>query len=309
LTDPELPPYRPPSEAESVLVRVTRGCAWNRCTFCGMYKRTKFEARSPEEIERDLPALRELFPGARSVFLADSDSLVHPKLPEIVRAVRRAFPEAERITSYTRLHTLWRRAPEWLAELRAAGLTRVHAGLESGSARVLEARGKGVTPEVAIEGGRKALAAGFELSLYVLCGLGGEEHWEEHAVESARVCAAIGPRFVRLRSLALVPGTPLHAAWAERAFEPASPLTRLRETRRLVSELAATGREVELTSDHTTNFVWSDGKRVYQGVDGWLPREAPAMLEALDRAIEVVAAGARIEDVGTLALRGRITQL
>jgi radical SAM superfamily enzyme YgiQ (UPF0313 family) len=310
---PELPPYRPPSEAESALVRVTRGCAWNRCTFCGMYKTTKFEVRSPEEIAEDLPALRELFPGARSVFLADSDSLVHPKLPEIVRSVRAAFPEADRITSYSRLHTLWRRAPEWLRELRAAGLTRVHAGLESGSARVLEACRKGAAPEVAIEGGRKAIDAGFELSLYVLCGLGGENGWEEHAMESARVTAEIVPRFVRLRSLALVPGTPLHDAWTAGSFAPVSPLTRLRETRRLAEELAArltvAGREVELTSDHVTNYVWADGELVYGGVNGFLPGDAPLLLETLDRAIAGVAAGVRVEDAGALALRGRIVNL
>ena len=317
---PELPPYRPPSEAESVLVRVTRGCAWNRCAFCGMYKPTRFDVRSPEEIAADLPALRAMWPQARSVFLSDADPLKHPKLPEIVRTVRAAFPEAERITSYARLHTLWHKTPEWLRELRAAGLTRLHAGLESGSPRILEACRKGVTPEMAIAGSRKAIDAGFELSLYLLCGLGGEDGWEEHAVESARVVAAASPHITRLRSLALLPDTPLHDAWKAGAFRPTSPLTRLRETWRLLAELTerltaaeapapAGGHEMELTSDHVTNYVWADGELVYGGVNGYLPSDAPLLLSTVDDAIRIVEHANRVEDAAALALRGRFTQL
>jgi hypothetical protein len=317
VTAPELPPYRPPSEADSALVRVTRGCAWNRCTFCGMYKQTRFDVRSPEEIEADLPALRAMWPQARSVFLADSDSLKHPKLPEIVRLVRGAFPEAERITSYARLHTLWHRTPEWLRELREAGVTRLHAGLETGAPRILEACRKGATAEEAIGGSRKAIDAGFELSLYVLGGLGGEDAWQEHAVESARVVAAVVPHFLRLRSLALLPDTPLHDAWKAGSFRPVSPLTRLRETRLLIAEIVAglaspnapaapDRREMELTSDHVTNYVWADGALVYGGVNGFLPGDAPQVLNTLDDAIRIVETTRRAEDAGTLALRGRI---
>jgi coproporphyrinogen III oxidase-like Fe-S oxidoreductase len=280
-----------------------------------MYKSTRFTARTPEEIAADLPALRALWPRARTVFLADSDSLTHPRLPEIVSAVRRAFPEADRITSYARLHTLWRRTPEWLGRVRRAGVTRIHAGLESGAPRILEACRKGVTPEQAIEGSRNAIDAGFELSLYVLCGLGGEDDWEEHARESARVVAEVVPHFLRLRSLALLPGTPLHAAWAEGRFAPAGPRTRLLETRRLVAEtaerLAAAGapREVELTSDHLTNYVWADGELVYGGVNGYLPGDARLLLSAIDGALAAVDTAGRAEDVGALALRGRVPRL
>ena len=99
---PDFPPYRPPSEAGSVLVRVTRGCPWNRCTFCDMYKRCAFEVRSLEEIEADLEVLREAFPSAHSIFLADSDGLAHPRILEVVEAVSRTFPEAERMTTASR---------------------------------------------------------------------------------------------------------------------------------------------------------------------------------------------------------------
>ncbi|MFC1573280.1 radical SAM protein, partial [Candidatus Eisenbacteria bacterium] len=141
---PEQPPYRPPSEAQSMLVRVTRGCSWNRCTFCGMYKSLTFEARPVEEIEKDLIGLRRFYPQARSIFLADSDSLTHPDLLAVVRSIKQTFPETDRITSYSRLTTLRKLDPGHLRALREAGLTRIHAGLESGSMKVLARVRKGL---------------------------------------------------------------------------------------------------------------------------------------------------------------------
>jgi radical SAM superfamily enzyme YgiQ (UPF0313 family) len=308
---PDQPPYRPPSEAESVLVRVTRGCAWNRCAFCDMYKAIDFEPRNVDEILRDLASLRQLYPQGHSIFLADSDSLEHPRLAEIVAEVRRVFPEAERVTSYARLTTLRRLGATTLAALRGAGLDRIHAGLESGSFAVLKRARKALRPELAIAGGHAAIAAGFELSLYILCGLGGEDDWEEHAGESARVISAIWPHFVRLRSLVLLPGTPLRQAYEAGSFRPASPLTRLREVRRLIEGLepladAPRVRDLEICSDHFSNLVWCDRRQVYGGVSGTVPADRAAMLAVLDEAITRIAAGSAALDPGTLALRGRV---
>lgn len=299
-----------------MLVRVTRGCPWNRCAFCDMYKQLRFEVREVAEIARDIEALREVWPHARSIFLADSDALVHPRLREIVELVHQTFPEANRVTSYSRLSTLRRLSMEKLVALREAGLTRVHAGLESGSARVLERASKGLTPEHAIRGGRRAVEAGFNVCLYVLCGLGGEDDWQEHARETARVIAEIRPQFVRLRSLALLPGTPLHQEWETKRFQPITPLTRLRETRMLVERLAqemarASGAsgEIEIVSDHFTNYVWVDGELVFGGVNGFVPADAVLMTAEIDRVIHAAQSGSAIIDVGTRARTGRVPHL
>ncbi len=307
--EPEQPPYRPPSEAESVLVRVTRGCAWNRCTFCGMYRQLKLELRTPEEIEKDLASLRQIYTHADSVFLADSDSLIHPKLPEIVRLVKSAFPEAARITSYVRLNTLRKKKDPWLTELREAGLSRLHAGLESGSARILERTRKGITPEKAIEGSRAAMDAGFELSLYVLCGLGGEGDWEEHAERTADVVREVWPHFVRLRTLILLPDSDLAAEHREGRFEPASALTRLREVRLFLQGLHGGTRPLRMASDHFSNLVWADKQRIYDGIEGILPEDGPAMLAQLDRAIETGEAAKEVVDPSEMARSGRAFNL
>ena len=306
---PELPPYRPPSEADSVLVRVTRGCAWNRCGFCDMYKQTRFERRPLEDIRRDVAAWGNLHPRARSVFLADSDSLKHPDLVEIVAEVKRVLPQAERITSYVRLTTLRSMAPEKLAALREAGLSRLHAGLESGSPAVLERVRKALRPDLAIEGSRRALEAGFELSLYILSGLGGEDDFEEHARESGRLVARIWPHFLRLRSLMLLPGTPLAEEWRQGTFRAASPLTRLREVRAMIEELdppPSLPHDLVVASDHFSNIVWADRRQVFSGIDGRLPADCAAIFDELDRAIALVRDCETALDPAALALRGRL---
>jgi radical SAM superfamily enzyme YgiQ (UPF0313 family) len=304
---PDTPPYRPPSEAETVLVRVTRGCAWNRCAFCGMYKTLRFEARPLEEIEADLAALREQWPRAESIFLADSDALVHPKIVPVIEAVRRTFPEAERVTTYTRMHTLRQKPLATLQAMRRAGLTRVHTGLESGAREILERVHKGATPETAIEAGQRAIAAGFNLCCYVLSGLGGERDWESHAAGTADVLAAIAPHFVRLRALVLLPGSPLRETWRAGEFTSIAPRTRLRETERLLTGLLAhaPAREIEIASDHVSNYIWADGELIYGGVSGFIPQDGALMLAALRAAAEAADAARRVYDPATLALDGR----
>jgi radical SAM superfamily enzyme YgiQ (UPF0313 family) len=274
--DYDFPPYRPPSEAESLLLRVTRGCPWNRCTFCSLYKDLTFEVRSPGEVKADIELARELYPDrVRAVFIGDSDSLVlrTGKLVEILEALRMAFPGVERVTSYARARTLVRKPAGDLKKIREAGLTRLHVGLETGDRALLETIRKGATPEEMIEAGKKAKEAGFEYSLYVLLGIGGEEGWERHASATAEVLNAIDPHFIRVRTFVPQPGSPLFDAVRERRFTEASPETILRETKRLLEGLNVTSL---FLSDHVTNFVPLDGK---------LPDEKESMLELLDDAL------------------------
>ncbi len=272
----DMPPWRPPSEAYSVLIRVTRGCPWNRCAFCAMYKDMKFQVKSLEEIERDLKVALQLYgPDVSTVFIGDSDSLVTKVnfMVEVLELVRRYFPHLTRITSYTRGRTLANRSKEDLKRLREAGLTRLHVGLETGDPWLLEYIHKGLTPHEMVEGGRKALEAGFQLSLYVLLGIGGENWWERHALGTAQVLNQISPHFIRFRTFIPVPSTLMHQRIEEEEFEPACPLTVLKETRLMLEDLECSST---LLSDHVSNYV---------SIEGRLPQERGKMLEDLDRII------------------------
>jgi radical SAM superfamily enzyme YgiQ (UPF0313 family) len=282
----DFPPYRPPNEAESALIRVTRGCPWNRCTFCFMYKHIKFETKSLREVKEDVDKARQIFRKAESIFLGDSDNLVHKELPEIVSYVREIFPEAERVTSYARAKTILRRKMDYLRAVRESGLDRLHIGLESGDALVLECLCKGARPEEIAEAGQKAKKAGFEVSFYLLCGAGGKERWKEHAINSAKVLNQAKPDFIRLRTLTLKHGTPLRQRLESGEFVITPPLERLKEVKLFIENLYLD--KCYLASDHVTNYLWAGGTSIFRGVAGNLPEDKEEMLKILNQVIEFV---------------------
>jgi hypothetical protein len=258
LRDPgfEQGPIRPPSEARSLLVRVSRNCPWNHCAFCPVYKGQRFSLRSADEVLADLDAMRALVGDApRTVFLQDANPLLTrtDDLVRIVEGVRQRFPRVMRVTAYARTHTLARRKLPELQRIRVAGLDRLHVGVESGCDEVLRLMNKGVTREQQIEGGRRAREAGFDLSVYVMPGLGGRALSAAHADETASVVAAMQPHFVRLRTTAVAPGTPLAELHARGELTAPSEVEIVAEIRRFLAGLE--GVATRLESDHTLNLL------------------------------------------------------
>jgi radical SAM superfamily enzyme YgiQ (UPF0313 family) len=283
--DYDPPPYRPPNEAASVLLRVTRGCPWNRCAFCDMYKSINFEKKSVEELKNDIMSAKRIYgEDAKELFIGDSNSLTIKELPEILKMIHREFPSLTRVTSYARASTLKRLGIERLKTIKKAGLTRVHIGLESGDGGTLQLLDKGTTPEVMIEGARLAKAAGIEISEYVLLGAGGMARWREHAAETARVLNEIDPDFIRMRTLTIQAGTPLDKMVQANKFQAVTPLIRLKETSIIVSKLEVTN--TVLASDHITNYLYADGKLIYDGVAGHLPEEKDGMTRHIQNALD-----------------------
>ncbi len=273
----DFPPFRPPSEAESLLLRVTRGCPWNRCTFCSMYKDVKFEIRDVEEINHDIELARELYgPRVKTVFIGDSNSLVvkAESLIEILKSLYAGFPRLERVTSYGRAKTIVQKPLEELQRIRKAGLTRLHVGLETGDPQLLKEIKKGATPDEMIEGGRKAKQAGFEYSLYVLLGTGGEDRWEPHARGTAAVLNRIDPHFIRVRTLIPQPNCPMYEDMVAGRFRLPGPEAILRETRLLLAELNV---QSEFLSDHVSNLLPLHGK---------LPEAKDGMIRMIDEALQ-----------------------
>jgi radical SAM superfamily enzyme YgiQ (UPF0313 family) len=305
----EQPPYRPPTEAYSLLVRVTRNCSWNRCEFCCMYRGQKLEIRPVEEVKNDIRSMKAhvdaikewawanghgdrvdqvarangvlwLSEGeVKNVFIADSNSVImkSEELAEIVRFLYETFPTIERVTSYARAKTLVKKSMEDLRLLRDAGLTRLHVGLETGDAELLEIIQKGATPDEMIRGGKKALEAGFELSEYIMPGLGGQEMWEQHARGTAHVLNEVNPHFIRLRTLFVAPDTPLAERYERGEFTLQTTMGLLAEVRLLIAELEVSSDFV--VSDHIANrYMW--------GIDGKPSLDKERMLQAVDRLIE-----------------------
>jgi len=273
----DFPPFRPPSEANSLLLRVTRGCPWNRCTFCSMYKTIKFEVRDLGEVRTDIEMAKELYGDRiRTVFIGDSNSLLIKTeiLVQVLNSLFSSFPLIERVTSYARAKTLFKKPIEDLVRIYRAGLNRLHVGLETGDPDLLMEIKKGATPEEMIEAGRKAKQAGFEYSLYVLLGIGGEEKWESHAKGTAEVLNQIDPHFIRVRTFIPQPGSPLYDAMMEGRFRSASPETILKENKLLLEGLQVTS---QFLSDHISNLLPLHGK---------LPEEKERMVQMIDDALK-----------------------
>lgn len=288
----ELPPMRPPSEAYSLLIRAMRGCPWNYCTFCAAYKGypRKDTIRSVAEVREDIDELRAAIDDLhrqghegepRTAFLADSNAIVikTEDLTEIVRYLCGVFPSLERVTSYGRAKTVLSKKPEELGRLREAGLTRLHLGLESGDDEVLRRVRKGATAQEMIEAGKKAKEAGFELSEYVMPGLGGKGASRQHVRGTARVLNAIESHYIRVRPLMLVPGTPLSDEYAAGEFEPLSRYEVLAEIGALIEGLDVTSR---VCFDHYANPpIFRQDWEGYK-----FPEEKTAVLDLVDRALE-----------------------
>ena len=232
-----------------------------------------------------------LLSGGKTVFLQDADTLIMytDQLIEVIRYLKKLFPAVERITSYARSKTIVKKKPEELTGLRQAGLTRLHIGLETGDDELLKIIDKGVTAEEHILAGKKALEAGFELSEYVMPGLGGPELSDQHAVNTARVLNQINPNFIRLRPFIPSSHTPLLEAYRNGEFELTSPHERLREIRLFIENLEVTSG---VCFDHNLNPSY----RTAQGIvpllkhdyDGYkFPKEKAAVLELIDKGLEM----------------------
>jgi len=287
------PIYRPPSEAMSLLVQATIGCPHNKCSFCMVYKRgPRFATRPVEEIVADLDQARaELGPEVRSLFLPAGDSLAMPTadLEAVCRAARERFPGLERVTTYASIQSIAAHGAEGLARLQAAGLTRLHVGLESGHDPTLARVKKGCDSALQIRAGRMALAAGLELNLYVILGLAGPSDSPAHARASAQVVNAInqaGPLTLRLRTLTPKVGTLLLHQIRKGRFTLCTPHQVLAETAALIAGLDG---PLQLTSDHYTNYL---------DLAGGLPRDRERLLAQIQAASRLPRQAFRPDFVG-----------
>jgi radical SAM superfamily enzyme YgiQ (UPF0313 family) len=317
-------PIRPPSEATSLLIRVTRNCPWNKCAFCHTYRGSKFELRSVEEVKKDIQTMKDiadqivgfscklgegghvnrnvlkqiynsnvfcndffqtmagwLYFGSENVFLQDADSLIlkTTDLLAILDFLREKFPQIKRITSYCRSHTAARKTVSEFEQLKKAGLSRIHIGMESGSDEVLSLIHKGVTASEHIKAGLNIRQAGIELSEYIMPGLGGAKWTRQHALETARVINTINPDFIRLRTLHVVPGTGMDELMKKGEFQPLNDEDILREINLFIENLDVQG--TYLASDHILNLL--------EELEGEFPADKPRILSAIRRFFELSA--------------------
>jgi radical SAM superfamily enzyme YgiQ (UPF0313 family) len=268
--------YRPPSEANSLIVQCTLGCSHNKCAFCIMYKAKQFSINSLEQVLGDLAEARAHYPRIERIFLADGDALILPMdyLLSVLDYIRDHFPECGRVSAYATVKALMRKSDEELRTLRERGLSLVYIGLETGLEELLKKYDKGVTVEQTVEQSLRAKAAGMAISITAINGMGGKEQSEEHAIATAAALSRIKADYVAMLTLRVYSGTPLHD-WIERG-----ELTMLGP-----KELAAENRVILQHIDSDGSIFRSNHASNYLPLKGTLNRDRDALIEQIDRAL------------------------
>jgi radical SAM superfamily enzyme YgiQ (UPF0313 family) len=251
------PVYRPPSEAESLILPVTNGCSWNKCTFCEMYTapQKRFRPRAEEEVLESIRRCREEFGGeVRRIFLADGDAMTLStrRLVTVLEAIKRELPTVHRISSYCLPRNLRRKSVEEIKELAALGLSLVYVGAESGDDEVLARVNKGETFATTLDALEKLGEAGIKRSVMILNGLGGEALSRQHATNSAALMNAAQPEFLATLVVSFPQGEErLRGNFP--GWEPLSILGLMQEMEALISQLEL--KRTVFRSDHASNWL------------------------------------------------------
>ncbi|MDO9515471.1 MAG: radical SAM protein [Syntrophales bacterium] len=245
---------RPPSEARSLLLQISVGCSHNKCTFCPTYKGEKFRIKTFEEIEEDIIEASG-YGHIEKIFLCDGDALILPmrKLVPILESINTHIKGVQRIGLYANAKSILRKTPEELAQLRNLGVKIAYLGLETGNDEILQKIQKGADSLQTIEAGRKIKAAGIELSVTVLLGIGGKARSMEHAQDTARVLTEIDPDYVGALTVMVVPGTALYEEQVSGGFELPGKFGFLEELGIMVANSDFT--DCFFTSNHASNYL------------------------------------------------------
>lgn len=268
--------YRPPSEANSLILQVTIGCSHNRCSFCNAYLKKNFRERELDEIFADVDYVGKINRNIKRIFLADGNALTmdKKKLLALLEKLYNTFPGLERVSSYANPHDLLHKSVQDLKEIKEAGLTLVYLGVETGNHDLLQEINKGVSRSEMIEAGQKARGAGMKLSVTVINGLGGKELIETHARDTATLLNQVEPEYLGLLTLMVEPGTSIARQVEQGEFVPL-------DSREVLEEIELMLKDIDLKgcifrSNHASNYL---------PLRGTLSEDKNKLLEMIDRVL------------------------
>jgi len=260
--------FRPPGEADSLIIRVADGCPWNGCKFCGMYKGVTYRFQGLENAEREISKAWKSWPDARRIFLADGDvmHLDFQTLEPMMGFINEKFKRLARVGVYANGASILTKTDDELRRLKELKLNTLYMGLESGDEQTLREMNKQETAENMIDAGQRAQAAGLRMSVMVLIGLAGELRSGTHARATATVLNEMQPRLLSALRLVTTPNTPIY-----KTFQMITEFEAVTETREMIQ-----GLELEQTvfrADHSSNIIPLEGR---------FPKDKQRLLDQLD---------------------------
>lgn len=269
--------FRPPSEARSLIIQATVGCAHNKCSFCYMYKDDNFIIRPLEDIKKDLIEMSQYGSYWRRIFLADGDALVlkTSDLLEILKTIKQYYPNIERVSSYATAGDINRKSIEELKALRDAGLEMLYIGFESGDDEILRKINKGLTYKDYLSAMAKCKEVGFKTSITIIAGLGGVELMEQNAKGTAKIISETKPDYVSYLTMRIYKNTPLYLDYVNGKFNMPNAEEILQEMKIFLENVDSEG--TIFRSNHASNYVL---------LAGTLNEDKKGLIEAIDKTLK-----------------------
>jgi len=273
------PLYRPPAEANSIIIQATLGCSFNKCTFCTMYESKEFSIRRLEDVFKDIDKMVSFYSDANKMFLADGDALAckTEHLVKILEYAYSKFPKLRRVSIYASAFNLHDKSLEELKLLKEKGLTLIYYGIESGSFEVLKRIQKPISSSKMIEGLNKAFEAGMKTSVTVILGVAGKKYSNLHIEESAKILNQIKITYLSTLQLMLESHTKeKFVKNFDGEFELLNTKEMLEEQKYFL-ELLKPINKVIFRSNHVSNSL---------GLAGTLPKDKDRLVDEVSYVIE-----------------------
>lgn len=273
------PLYRPPAEAENIIIQATYGCSYNNCSFCSMYKTKNYKVRDIEDVYQDIDKLATIYPDANKIFLADGDalSLQTEHLVLMLKYIQKVFPKLRRVSAYASAQNVLNKSQQELQVLRENGLNLIYYGIESGSNLVLKKITKGVSQREIIESLNRLSDSGIKISATVILGIGGERYSTEHIIETANIINATKVNYLSTLQLGLEDDVKENFYKHFNDFTMCDDYQLLDEQKRFI-ELVNPNNRIIFRSNHASNALH---------LAGILPRDRDRLLSELNLALGI----------------------
>ena len=272
--------YRPPFEAQSLLLQVTTGCSHNRCSFCTMYRDEPFRVEPLEQIEEDLAEARQYVPNVTRVFLENGDpfALSADRLEQIAVMIHAYLPRVETIAMYASIKNVIGKSDEELRRLRNLGINELNIGVESGLDEALAYMNKGYTSEQAKYELNRLKSAGIDYGANIILGCAGPERRHENAAATSALLNETKPYLIFTGTIHSDPGCPLYEDIQNGRFVESTFGEYLDEEEELLERLDLS--DCYLFGLHPSNIVTMHGN---------LPEDKAAMLALIRKRREDLA--------------------
>ena len=273
------PLFRPPAEANNLILQVTLGCSYNNCSFCSMYKTKSYEVRNLEEVLQDIDILAHNYPDATKLFLADGDALSLPyeHLLTLLNYLQKSFPKLRRVSTYASAQNILKKSKEELETLVKNKLNLLYYGIETGSDLILNNITKGVTQSEIIDSLNLASEAGMKISATVILGLGGEKYSNLHVEETVKIINATKVNYLSTLQLGLEEDAKENFYKHFDDFSMPDDEQLLEEQKRFLELLEPTNKII-FRSNHASNALH---------LSGTLPKDKTRLVQELDMALYI----------------------